>query len=148
PALNLHREVHVPRRVNDIDSMLDVVMLPEAGRRGTGDRDAALLFLFHPVHRGRALVHLADLVRDARVEEHTLGGRGLTGINVRHDADIAELTEVLLSHNSYQFSVFGFQKSAFGLLKTENRKLKTALPLVMRERFVRFGHAVRVLFLL
>ena len=108
-ALDLHREINVSRRVNDVDAVFDVVALPEAGRRGRRNRDAALLLLFHPVHRGRALVHLADLVRDARVEEHALGGRGLTGINVRHDADVAELTEVLLSHNSFQFSVFGFQ---------------------------------------
>ena len=33
-----------------------------AGGRGGGDRDAALLLLLHPVHHGRAVVDLADLV--------------------------------------------------------------------------------------
>jgi hypothetical protein len=33
-------------------------------------------------------VDFADLVRHARVEKDALGGRGLTGINVRTDADI------------------------------------------------------------
>ncbi len=123
-ALDFHREVHVPRRVNDVDTMLDAAPLPKAGRRGRRDRDAALLFLLHPIHRRRALVYLADLVRDTRVEQHTLGGRGLPGINVRHDADVAELAEVLLSHNSFQFSVFSFQFPARGWkLKTENSKL-------------------------
>jgi hypothetical protein len=31
----------------------------------------------------------ANLVRDARVEENPLGRSGLTGIDVRHDADVA-----------------------------------------------------------
>jgi len=32
-----------------------------------------------------------DLVRDAGIIEDALGGRGLTGINVGHDADVALL---------------------------------------------------------
>jgi hypothetical protein len=44
-------------------------------------------------------VHLADLVRDARVEQHAFGGGRLPGINVRHDADVTEFAEVLLSHD-------------------------------------------------
>ena len=57
-ALDLDREVDVARRVDDVDA----VIVPEAGRRGRGDRDAALLLLLHPVHRRGAFVHLADLV--------------------------------------------------------------------------------------
>jgi hypothetical protein len=34
-------------------------------------------------------VHLANLVRDARVEQNALGGRGLAGIDVGTDADVA-----------------------------------------------------------
>jgi hypothetical protein len=33
-------------------------------------------------------VHFANFVRDAGVIEDTLGGGGLTGINVGHDANI------------------------------------------------------------
>jgi hypothetical protein len=36
-------------------------------------------------------VHLADLVRLPRVEEDPLGGGGLAGIDVRHDADVPRL---------------------------------------------------------
>src|SRR5262249_29384851 len=86
-ALDLDREVDVPGRVDDVDA----VLAPEAGRRGGGDRDAALLLLLHPVHLGRALVDLAHLVRDARVVEDTLGGRGLPRIDVRHDPDVSGL---------------------------------------------------------
>jgi hypothetical protein len=38
-------------------------------------------------------VDLTDLVVDARVIEHTLGSRRLTGINVGHDADIPDLSK-------------------------------------------------------
>src|SRR5436309_16000514 len=107
--------------------MIDSVSLPETGRRGAGDRDAPLLLLLHPVHRRRALVHLADFVRDARVIKDTFRGGGLTGIDVRHDADIPELTEVVLSH-----FVSGQWPS----------------PLVMRERLAGIRHAMRIFFLL
>jgi hypothetical protein len=33
-------------------------------------------------------VHLADTVRDARIEEDALGRRRLTGVNVRHNPDV------------------------------------------------------------
>ncbi len=61
-ALDLDGEVHVAGRVDDVDA----VALPLAGRRGGGDRDAALLLLLHPVHDGGALVDLAHLVGAAR----------------------------------------------------------------------------------
>ena len=66
----------------------DAVPVPEAGRRGGRDRDAALLLLLHPVHRGGALVHLTDLVVLAGVVEDALGRRRLPGIDVGHDADV------------------------------------------------------------
>ena len=84
-ALDLDREIDVAGRVDDVDP----VVLPEAGRRGRGDRDAAFLLLLHPVHRRGAFVHLADLVGAAGVIEDPLGGRRFAGIDVRHDADVA-----------------------------------------------------------
>jgi hypothetical protein len=91
-ALDFDREVDVPGCIDDVDAVLGEVLvhpLPEAGGRGRGDRDAALALLFHPVHYGRAVVYLAHLVRNAGVEQDAFGGRGLTGINVRTDADVA-----------------------------------------------------------
>jgi hypothetical protein len=88
-ALDLDREVDVPGRVDDVDA----VILPLRGGRGRGDRDAALLLLLHPVHHGRALVHLADLVRAAGVVEDALGRRRLTGVDVRHDPDVSGVFE-------------------------------------------------------
>src|SRR5690606_41845002 len=51
-------------------------------------RSSDLLLLGHPVHVGRALVDLADLVRRARVEEHPLGERGLSRVDVGRDPDV------------------------------------------------------------
>src|SRR6185369_4783014 len=90
-ALHFHREVDVARSVDDVDAMIDSVFFPETGCRSAGNSDTALLFLLHPVHGRRTLMHLADLVRDARVIKDTFRGGGLTGIDVGHDADIPEL---------------------------------------------------------
>ena len=84
-ALHLGREVHVARGVDDVDA----VVLPEAGGRGGGDGDPPLLLLLHPVHGGGAFVHFADLVVDPGVIEDALGGRGLPGVDVRGDPDVA-----------------------------------------------------------
>ena len=84
-ALDLHGEVHVPGRVDDVD----LRVAPGHGGRGRRDGDAALLLLRHPVHDGRAFVDLADLVRLAGVVQDALGRRGLAGVDVRHDADVA-----------------------------------------------------------
>src|SRR6185437_3605171 len=47
----------------------------------------------HPVHRRGAVVHLADLVVDAGVEENALGRRGFARVDMRHDPDVAGLGE-------------------------------------------------------
>src|SRR5207248_3223336 len=76
-------------RVDDVD----LVIAPEAGGRGGGDGDAALLLLLHPVHDGGAFVDLADLVTDPGIEKNPLGGRGLARIDMRHDADVSAALE-------------------------------------------------------
>ena len=88
--LDLHREVHVAGGVDNVD----LVVVPEAGGGGGGDGDPALGLLLHPVHRGGAVVGLTDLVVDAGVEQDALGDGGLAGIDVGHNADIADLGEV------------------------------------------------------
>ncbi len=82
--LDLDGEVHVAGRIDDVDARV----LPEAGRGRGRDGDAALLFLGHPVHRGRALMHLTDLVDLVRVEQDPLGDGGLAGVDMRDDADV------------------------------------------------------------
>ena len=131
--LDLDGEVDVAGRVDD----LDAVVLPEAGRRGGRDRDAALLLLNHPVHRCSAFVDLADLVRLPRVEQDALGRRGLTGIDVGHDADVARLIEgVPLCHE------WCLSPSWCGVV------WECWLPAVVRERAVGLRHLEQVLTLL
>ena len=78
-----------PGRVDDVDA----VVVPERGGRRRRDRDAALLLLGHVVHDRGALVDLTDLVGLAGVVEDALGRRGLAGIDVGHDADVAVALE-------------------------------------------------------
>src|SRR5437764_12212599 len=88
-------------RVDDVD----LVIAPEAGGRGGGDGDAALLLLLHPVHDGGAFMDLADLVAHPRIEKDPLGGRGLPRIDMRHDADVpAALEREGAGHGEYLVS--------------------------------------------
>ena len=96
-ALDLDGEVDVAGRVDDVDA----VVVPVGGGRGRRDRDAALLLLGHVVHDRRALVDLTDLVGLAGVVEDALGGRGLAGIDVGHDADVAVALEGELTLGHY-----------------------------------------------
>ena len=87
--LDLDREVHVPGRIDNVDAMI----VPRAGRRRGSDRDAALLLLGHPVHGGRALMDLADLVDLLRVEEDPLGDGRLARVDMRDDSDVPRSCE-------------------------------------------------------
>ncbi len=82
--LHLGRKVHVAGGVDDIDA--DV--FPGAGGGRRSNRDAALLLLLHVVHGRRALMHFADAVRDARIEQDALRRCRLSGVDVRHDSDV------------------------------------------------------------
>jgi len=93
-SLYLDGEIHVAGCVDDVDARVT----PVAGGRRRGDRDATLLLLRHPVHHGRAFVDLAHLVSAPRVVQDALRGRGLAGVDVRHDADVACALERELSH--------------------------------------------------
>src|SRR6201999_2850935 len=84
-ALNFDGEVDVAGGVDDVQALA----VPERGGRGRRDRNAALLLLLHPVHRRGTFVHFADLVALAGVIKDALGGRGLAGIDMRHDTEVA-----------------------------------------------------------
>ena len=84
-TFHLNGEVHVAGSVNDVDA----VAFPEAGRSSRGNRDTSLLLLRHPVHRCSTVVRLADLVVNTRIIQNTFCRRCFTGIDVRHDTDIA-----------------------------------------------------------
>src|SRR5439155_23419967 len=72
---------------------VDAVVAPEGSRSRRGDRDPALLLLGHPVHGGRALMDLADLVDLLRVEEDPLGHGGLARVDMGDDSDVPRSCE-------------------------------------------------------
>src|SRR5690606_22552845 len=91
-TLHLNGEVHVAAGVDDVEAMLGVGhvhALPEAGHGRRGDRDTALLLLLHPVGRGGAIVHLAQLVGHTGIEQDTFGRGGLARVDVGGNTDIA-----------------------------------------------------------
>ena len=98
-AFHLGGEIHVARRVDDVDPHVDAVvklenirlhlLQPCTGGSGRSDGDTTLAFLLHPIgHRG-ALVHLADFVDHAGVKKNALGQGGFAGVDVRADANVA-----------------------------------------------------------
>ena len=94
-ALHLNGEVHVTRGIDDVQT----AALPEASGCSGSDGDAALLLLGHPVHGGGTVVGLTDLVVLTGVEQDTLGGGGLTGIDVGHDAEVSGIFQGILSRH-------------------------------------------------
>lgn len=93
-TLHLDGEVDVTRGVDDVDGVVNIVERPVTGRRGGRDRDAALLLLLHPVHRGSAVVDFTDLVAHTGVEEDPLSGGRLPRVDVGHDPNVADLGQV------------------------------------------------------
>src|SRR5206468_3512832 len=100
-ALHLDGEVDVPRGVDDVNGVA------EPARRGSGrrDGDAAFLLLLHPVHGGRALMDLTELVVDSGVEQDALGGRRFARVDMRHDPDVSDLGEVYAGRGGHFFLV-------------------------------------------
>ena len=74
--------------VDEVDLVNLAHVVPEGRGSSGGDSDTPLLLLNHPVHGSGSVVDLTDLVRFPRVEQDTLGRSGLSGIDVRHDADV------------------------------------------------------------
>ena len=97
--LDLHRKVHVPGRIDDVDAMI----APEGGCRRGRDGDAPLLLLGHPVHRRRAVMDLAGLVDLLGVEEDPFSNCRLARVDVGDDADVAIAIERMRArHGRYQ----------------------------------------------
>jgi hypothetical protein len=86
-ALDFHGEVDVARGVDQVDE----VLTPAESSGGSGDADAALLLLLHPVGEGRAVMDLAEARDDAGVEQDALGRGRLACVDVRDDPDVADL---------------------------------------------------------
>src|SRR5690606_8926010 len=91
-ALYFNGEVNVSGSIDDVDAMLGTIAghaTPESRCSGRGNGDAALLFLLHPVHGGRAFMGFANFVIDAGIEQNALGGGGFPCVDVSRDTDVA-----------------------------------------------------------
>ena len=99
-ALDLDREVDMAGRVDDVQALV----VPEGGGGSRGDGDPPLLFLLHPVHGGGAIMNLADFVALARIIEDALRGRGLSGIDMGHDAEIAIILDFVFARHGVKSS--------------------------------------------
>ena len=136
-ALDFGREIHVARRVDDVDPVRHaeerlvgavVLLRPVAGRGRGGDGDAALALLLHPVGHGVAVVHVAHLVDEPGVKEDALGGRRLAGVDVRGDADVARALQRVLPLR--RRCTFGFAGFLFPVLLPFRVSLKIKTPRV------------------
>src|SRR3990167_2497709 len=150
-ALDFNREVDVPGGVDDVDAVLGEAQLhalPEAGGGCRGDGDAALLLLLHPVHRGGAVMHFADLVVHTCVEQDALGRRRLAGIDVRGNADVAVALDGGLAGHGVTPNTGAALGSVITRVGRPERLEGEGLEAEVRERLVGFGHAVHFIALL
>ena len=88
---------------------IDMMSFPKTGCRGRRDGDTALALLLHPVHGRRSLMHFTDLMGDTGIEKHALGRRGLPGVDMRDDADIAILIDrSRTGHKNTRFKILDY----------------------------------------
>jgi hypothetical protein len=91
-ALDFDGEVDVPGGVDDVEAVFGRdLSMPFQNAVGGSDVMVmpALLLLLHPVHGRGAVVHFADLVADAGVEQDALRRGRLARVDVGHDAEVA-----------------------------------------------------------
>jgi hypothetical protein len=93
-AVHFDGEIDVARGVDQVDLLL----APECGHRGALNRDTTLLLLLQVVSGGGGLqvlgvVNIDNRVLAPRVIQDALGRRGLAGVDVSDDADIADIGE-------------------------------------------------------
>src|SRR5712664_2878000 len=106
-TFHFHGEVHMARRINNIHAIFLAEAVPGSGRRCARNGNAALALLLHPVHGGRAFIHRTDLVGHTRIEQDALRRRGLSGVDMRHDPDVAGILEFECSaHSSWNSFLF------------------------------------------
>ena len=93
-ASDLHREVYMPRGINEVDFVRCSIFLygrrPVEGGACRLNRNAPLPFLNHVIRHSIAGVNSPWCRDRGRVGKHVLREGGLAGIDVREDADVSE----------------------------------------------------------
>ena len=91
-TFDLNGEINVPRCINDIDTVFinaAIHALPETSGGSRRNGYAAFLLLFHPVHRGSAIVDFTYFVRNPGIKQNPFCCCGFAGIDMGHDTQIA-----------------------------------------------------------
>jgi hypothetical protein len=139
-----------------LNAMLGEILahaFPEACGRRRCNGDTTFLFLLHPVHGGRAVMNFANLVIDAGIKQNTLGGSGLSGVDMRRNSDIAIAVDGSLAGHLIYLPYLNqtamtpcFTKRQGGGQKRKSRRrpdeTRCHLETEMRERLVGFCHTV------
>ena len=87
--------------IDDVNSMI----FPVTSGSRRSDGNTTLLLLLHPVHGGRTLMGLTDLVVDTGIEQDTLSRRRFTGVDMSHDTNVSgTLKRFLSGHNNLHFA--------------------------------------------
>ena len=89
-AFDFDGEIHVARRINQ----LNPILAPRQLSHGGGDGDAVHLLLDLVIHVRRAFMHFADFVGSAGVVQHPLGQGSFASVYVGGDADVAHARQV------------------------------------------------------
>ena len=94
-TLDFNGEVNVSGGVDDVYAALVLFgksrSCPMAGGSRGSDGYTSLLLLYHPVHSSGTVVRFAYLMVDTGVIQNTLGRRGLTRVDMRHNTDISRM---------------------------------------------------------
>ena len=97
-TLYFNSKVYVTRSVYEIDFVFLTQEIPIGRSSSRSDSNTTFLLLLHPVHCCSTVMNLTNFVSQSGIEQNTLRGCSLTGINVSHDTDVSVIFQVVFSH--------------------------------------------------
>ena len=88
-TLNFRSEIDMTGGVDNVNA----VFAPHARGRCRGDGDSPLALLLHPVHGRLAVMDFSEAMGAAGVEQDALRASRFSGIDMRHDTDVAHVRQ-------------------------------------------------------
>ncbi len=70
-------------------NQIDLMIFPVGGHSCRNNGNTTLALLLHPVRHCGAFIHIAEAIGATGIEQNPLSRRGLTGINMRDNTNIA-----------------------------------------------------------
>src|SRR3989344_1985478 len=104
-SLYFNSKVYVPRSINYVKLVsqigisnlsraqrgISICRIPEAGNSSSGNSNATLALLLHPVGHCITLMDLANLMRLSCIEKYSFRHGGFPSVNMRNNPEIARL---------------------------------------------------------